>query len=236
MKKLSTEQKAKRYDEALEKSKRLYEQGTITESLCYVFPELKESEDERIRKAIHIYLDWLDGRKDYAPKGEYSIKDMIAWLEKQGESYTKRDVDNAFVEGMAFAKNELEKQNKQKPQGKSVFEAAREEVMRFISLFEKQKSDDKVNNANKVELKDYYDIDPHFFKTDDKAKPFDKYEGLTDFERTLADICISWIGEEIGWKQYIKDNADILLKIAIEKFNSIQDASFEQPPANKVEP
>lgn len=31
-------------------------------------------------------------------------------LEKQGTSYTKRDVDNAFVEGMAFAKHELEKQ------------------------------------------------------------------------------------------------------------------------------
>lgn len=43
----------------------------------------KESEDERIRKAIHIYLDWLDGRKDYAPKGIYSIKDMVAWVEKQ---------------------------------------------------------------------------------------------------------------------------------------------------------
>ena len=51
----------------------------------YIFPELKESEDERIRKAIHIYLDWLDGRKDYQPKGEYTIRDMIAWIEKQGE-------------------------------------------------------------------------------------------------------------------------------------------------------
>jgi hypothetical protein len=57
-----------------------------------IFPELKESEDERIRKAIHIYLDWLDGRnKDYHPKGVYTIKDMIAWLEKQGEK--KRDVN-----------------------------------------------------------------------------------------------------------------------------------------------
>ena len=45
--------------------------------------ELKESEDEKIRKAIHIYLDWLDGRKDYQPKGEYTIRDMIAWLEKK---------------------------------------------------------------------------------------------------------------------------------------------------------
>ena len=52
----------------------------------FVFPELKESEDEKIRKAIHIYLDWLDGRnKDYKPKGKYTIRDMIAWLEKQGE-------------------------------------------------------------------------------------------------------------------------------------------------------
>lgn len=50
------------------------------------FPELKESKDERIRKAICIYLDWLDGRnKDYQPKGEYTVRDMIAWLEKQGE-------------------------------------------------------------------------------------------------------------------------------------------------------
>lgn len=46
----------------------------------------QESEDERVRKAIHIYLDWLDGRKDYAPKGKYTIKDMIAWLEKQSNS------------------------------------------------------------------------------------------------------------------------------------------------------
>lgn len=42
----------------------------------------------------------------------------------------------------------------------------------------------------------------------------DEYEGLSEFERTLADICMGWIGKEIGWKEYIKDNADVLLKIA----------------------
>lgn len=35
-----------RYKEALERAKRLYEKGTITESLGYIFPELKESEDD----------------------------------------------------------------------------------------------------------------------------------------------------------------------------------------------
>lgn len=33
----------------------------------------------------------------------------------KGTSYTKGDVDNAFVEGMAFAKDELEKQGEKKP-------------------------------------------------------------------------------------------------------------------------
>ena len=82
----------KKYKEALERARNLRKDAIdMGENLrakeCeIIFPELKESEDERIRKAIHIYLDWLDGRnKDYQPKGDYSIKDMIAWLEKQGE-------------------------------------------------------------------------------------------------------------------------------------------------------
>ena len=37
----------KAYKEALERARKLYEKGTITESLNYIFPELKESEDER---------------------------------------------------------------------------------------------------------------------------------------------------------------------------------------------
>ena len=94
MKELTIEQKAQRYDEAIETTRKWYDANTnegyrgIFEE---IFPELKESEDERIRKAIHIYLDWLDGRKDYAPKGEYTIKDMIAWIEKQGKHQKFRD-------------------------------------------------------------------------------------------------------------------------------------------------
>ena len=42
-----------------------------------------KSEDEKIRKALLIYLDWLDGRKECAPRGGYTIKDMIAWVRQQ---------------------------------------------------------------------------------------------------------------------------------------------------------
>ena len=69
------------------------------------------------------------------------------------------------------------------------------------------------------------------WKPDNKVKPFDEFAGLTDFEKTFADICIGWIGKEMGWEQYIKDNADFLLRIAFKKFNSVQDVPFEQKPA-----
>lgn len=52
------------------------------------------SEDEKIKKAILIYLDWLDGKKDYLPKGDYTIKDMILWLEKQGEQKPEENKGN----------------------------------------------------------------------------------------------------------------------------------------------
>ena len=76
------EEKARAYDEALEKAKKLYEKGTITESIGYIFPELKESEDEKIRKELieHIKANkWAD----YVLFQKFSPDDVIAWLEKQ---------------------------------------------------------------------------------------------------------------------------------------------------------
>lgn len=87
----------KKYEYTLERAKRMFSE----KELNYLFPELKESEDDRIRKAIHIYLDWLDGRnKDYQPKGDYSIKDMVAWLEKQGEQKSQRMISAEAKEAM----------------------------------------------------------------------------------------------------------------------------------------
>jgi hypothetical protein len=87
---MTQEEKAKRYDELLLKLQKAKVDDNVCDEMYYrvidnIVPELAKSEDEKIRKAIHIYFDWLDGRKDYAPKGEYTIRDMIAWLEKQGE-------------------------------------------------------------------------------------------------------------------------------------------------------
>ena len=81
----------KKYKEALERAKKLYEQGTITETLSYIFPELKESEDERIRKALLELVHDTTGDElcvDYNVHKE----DALAWLEKQeGCEHIRKD-------------------------------------------------------------------------------------------------------------------------------------------------
>ena len=86
MKKLSIEQKAKAYDEAIKKAAALYKASepmsgcnVILETL---FPELAESEDEKIRKAL---INIFATHKDYEMFFGVSVEDIHAWLERQGE-------------------------------------------------------------------------------------------------------------------------------------------------------
>ncbi len=79
----------KKYKEALERAKRLHCEptGGTERIVCeQIFPELKESEDEKIREALIDYFD--DANKaDENPLQSYGIHTdkIIAWLEKQGE-------------------------------------------------------------------------------------------------------------------------------------------------------
>ena len=196
-----------------------------------------ESEDEKIRESLLEYLHTLPNH--YSHDG-VCAPEWIAWLEKQGEQRPiwhnedeepKRgslillimqsgtpivakiiEPNHTFNHGerWAYIDDLLEKQAEVESDNDDI--EAEEKGIR--------KAFDKIRDKKQGEQ-----------KPAEKIEPFDKYEGLTDFERTLADICIGWIGEEFGWKQYIKDNADVLLKIAVEKFNSVQDVPFEQNPA-----
>ena len=83
MEELSIEEKARRYDEAKYIMKEYLESGNagvIAENtIKKAFPELAESEDERIRKVLikfHKSTIDIDGIKG---------ADILAWLEKQGE-------------------------------------------------------------------------------------------------------------------------------------------------------
>ena len=146
-----------------------------------IFPELKESEDEKIKELLKHYLEVR--RCQTKDNEEYiNCNHFLAWLEKQGKQKTdipkwkyKKDnaplskdclilnrygcvvkaVSGAIVsDAWVLDYNELAKLPKQeeKPQVEAIEE-------------------EKVDNSDKVEPKDYSSIDPLFFKTTDKPEP-----------------------------------------------------------------
>ena len=115
----------KKYKEALERAKQFSEKPYLEDSkgiVEYIFPELAESEDERIRKSL---IDMLkNDEKCYLKE--------IAWLERQGEHAKFRDsiqVGDKVTrneDGMLVNLSQLnrvakkdEKQVEQKPAGKA---------------------------------------------------------------------------------------------------------------------
>lgn len=85
MKELSIEEKARRYDEAIKLAKDSFNYPDYTGFIRadVVFPELKESEDERIRKALLEHFITFNQEDNYLDGIPFSH--VVAWLEKKGE-------------------------------------------------------------------------------------------------------------------------------------------------------
>lgn len=89
---MTEQEKALAYDRAIERAKKLKEDPKSVfyeyspkegDTICdYIFPELKESEDEKIRKYLMERIISLYGENSSTPEG-IKVKDIIDWLEKQ---------------------------------------------------------------------------------------------------------------------------------------------------------
>ena len=99
MKQLTIKQKAQRYDETIERAKKVLLDCTPEEQKVveYISPELKESEDEKIRKSL-IHLVHLYGGEFGMIDANTSVEKAIAWLEKQGESELSKDLCEYIAE------------------------------------------------------------------------------------------------------------------------------------------
>ena len=60
------------------------------------FPELKESEDERIFREIKRYIKEQGNKPTGLPNGTVAVSDMIAWLEKQKEPKDKGEISDGY--------------------------------------------------------------------------------------------------------------------------------------------
>lgn len=98
---MTDKEKAKAYDEAIERAKD-FMNGEVHYALkkgenimCWVFPQLRESDDERLRKALMQNLKERFGTKGNMGEG-LDMPDVLAWFDKQGEqkpNYCHHEVD-----------------------------------------------------------------------------------------------------------------------------------------------
>lgn len=92
----------KKYKEALEKIRTIYYQGKykpevaaiLKETLQNIFPELQESEDEKIRKALITYFQRFP--YDSLEMVGTDAKEAIAWIEKQKEPEDKGEISDGY--------------------------------------------------------------------------------------------------------------------------------------------
>ena len=120
MKELTIEEKAQRYDEALERAKGVHnsaksdkENGVTDKITEYtvqltetIFPELKVNDDERIRKHLIGVVELYYGNTD-----EQEKKDCLAWLEKQCGQKPAEEVngEDYGIDGLYHAQRILER-------------------------------------------------------------------------------------------------------------------------------
>jgi len=164
------EEKAKAYDEIIERAKTMLSAGEVmygkennaSQLITDLIPELRESEDERIMRTIDDVLH-LDNNeiRDLLESRNLTYTQVWDYLEKQKEQ--KPDVDESTKRlNENWMKQYFDEQQEQKPV------MSREEILR--QLFQN----------GSITLSDY------LYLTEEQ-KPVEKqdYSGLTDFERAI---------------------------------------------------
>ena len=104
MKELSIEEKAKAYDESIERAKVFKEhllevnEKDYADEIDYIFPELKENRDEKVKKSINRLIRYYHDVNFPTPEG-FSRKDLLDWIEKQGEQKPIDKIKPKFTVG-----------------------------------------------------------------------------------------------------------------------------------------
>lgn len=86
-----------KHNGAIESIKRIYNQADSygKELMEKEFPELRESEDERIRKSLIKGFQHYDKECKW---GEFTTTEILSWLEKQGEKTIPKNIDDAALQ------------------------------------------------------------------------------------------------------------------------------------------
>lgn len=177
---MTEKEKAKAYDEAIERAKKFYGNGIIE----VIFPELKESKDEKIKNAIlnHLKKMWENSQDDVCG---VHVEDAIDWLEKQ------RDKDKLIQElgkyKVKYTQEVLEKYINSMNNKNN--ERLRKTTIAFLKDFAEQGYENAVECIDWLEKQ--REQEEHKFKVVDKLiqNKFDT-KTLKPFDKVLARDCL----------------------------------------------
>ena len=126
----------------------------------FIFPELRESEDERIRKGL---IKGLSAMRDIHKHQTFSddainINDAIAWLEKQGEQKPADKVEPKFEELTEFDYAVLSIVSDHNSHTDSIEAFAKRSSKKLLDLTRKELLKDlpKWKNINQVQAENHY--------------------------------------------------------------------------------
>ena len=232
---MSIKEKAKAYDEAFEKAKKKYNSkyhpsegpsGVYLNNadLEDIFPELKESEDERITRAINNMLPFIPDEA-YANNG-VTKEGVLNWLEKQKEQKSSiieklREISTPADEDWFEIEKKWKKEDEQKPT------VSREEILHqlfqngsitlsdYLYLTKKQKEQD----GEDEEYTDFtiyhplkngkgeYECIPYSFYG--SLTSFSEHKDLIDFLRACfytKEECNKWIDKQKEQKPVARES------------------------------
>lgn len=223
------------YKEALERAMDAYKDTDrhLKATIERIFPELKESEDERIRKEL---ISFISDRKNWFPKEETKTS-WLAWLEKQGEQKLLNNdkyqtVSVKTLDRLYKSEKELEqlKQGKQKPV----------ECIKLDNEFENQISHliasvlNGEHEYNEGFVKYVSQSLLGFAKKEQKPAEWSEEE-LTEFEKELEMMMVSFSNGNLGSgvrkempEQRLHDCAHRLLDLAREELQQEFDKEMDK--------
>lgn len=108
---MSIEEKAKAYDEALERARELIAKWTgknkdfYVEDYAYIFPELRESEDEKTRKELMNEICCLRASEEKGSDRYESLTRMLIYLQRQKEQKPDIEICPHSIKSKSYKEN-----------------------------------------------------------------------------------------------------------------------------------
>lgn len=195
---MTDKEKAKAYDEVLKQIKECIpdENGFITIYPQEIFPELAESNDERIRKAL---IDGFTVMKESKNCGKtfsnhnIPVSDIIAWLEKQQKPTWSREDERIRKELLEHCKNQAEpyiQTGNKYPQ-----------IQSWIDWLEKQKDCIKLSDSAYTSNKDVIEFADKYSHAvwENLMDKFKKIENYSIGCNDVSDIVLNAIINTYNW-------------------------------------